>query len=345
MSTIEFSEYVITEKTIESKFVTSFILEPKNGAGCPVFFPGQHVALRLENGLIRTYTVSSNPYSRTHLRISVKREISENNQATNGVGSNFIHDRFDVGSEVDVSLPRGNFHLQLESDRPVVLLSGGVGITPMISMLHHLASGTRPVLFVHACKNRSEHSFAPEVAALKERSSHIETIYFYKNQEGYRSEDTNMRSGLIDSAFIHSLQLAPKTEFYICGPNRFMASVFNALIESGIEKDQIRFEFFSDPVDLSKNDTEDTDQAAVITFVKSGLSVPWNNFPGSLLEFAEKHGIKTESSCRSGACGTCECLVRSGDLKYFAEPLDPPLEDHAFLCITRPASSTIELDI
>jgi uncharacterized protein len=338
---LKYVSYRVMAKVRESEVVTSFELAPSDGGLVPAFLPGQYLTVRLPDGVIRTYTVSSAPDCRTHYRISVKRESL-------GRGSRHLHDHVYEGSLVDVMEPRGDFHLHHDRDtRPVVLLSGGVGVTPMISMLHALGRGETEVTFVHACENGAVHAFRDEVDQLVRESTRLKAYYLYRTpSEDDRRQGKFNAEGVLTVDHLRALVTSASADFYLCGPGGFMQAVYGALTELGVPADRIFYEFFGPSTLLGGREANVSEASGPeVVFARSGKRVSWGNFKGSLLEFAEENGAKPDSSCRVGVCNTCQCRIKAGEVSYFDEPADEPAEGYALLCVSRPTSAELVLDL
>lgn len=235
-------ELRVVEKVRESDDVTSFVLEASDGRPLPSFSAGQHVPVEVEVGGVgvrRTYSLSGAPDDGRH-RITVKRE-------PHGVLSRHLHDVAEVGSVLRVAPPRGTFVLDPSSTRPVVLVSAGVGITPLVSMLHDLVCSQpwRPVWFVHGARDGRHHPFASEVKRLAERASQVRTIVAY-SRPGPRDllgRDYH-RKGRVDGGLLRELPLGTDAEFHLCGPSAFMGALQQALEDRGVSEERIHTESF-----------------------------------------------------------------------------------------------------
>lgn len=368
--------YEVVRKVLESLEITSFHLRPKDGAGVTPFRPGQHLTLELPAGcgtpISRTYSISCGPYVTDHYRISVKRErapVGARN-VPDGLGSGFLHDQVDVGHELIIQEPKGSFVLDTQSRRPVLLLSGGVGITPLLSMLYALAThGDRDVWFIHACRDGGAHAFSSEVRALADSCSRIRVHFCYETPLGDDVLGAHFDSiGRVDRATLQPLLPLKDYDVYMCGSPGFMQAMFDLMVRLGVEEDRIAYEFFgagrrlrpseqaagphipalgsrpSRLVSSAASRAVETDAAYGVSFACSGIDAQWEDRYGNLLEFAEAKGLTPDFSCRAGICNSCECGLRSGKVKYVADALDPPAPGRVLICCTVPASDiTLEL--
>jgi len=358
-----FRTFVVKRKQPESQTVTSFYLAPQDGGLLPAYRPGQFLGFRLEvpgvdAPVVRTYTLSDAPGDGRHYRLSIKREPAPpgDRAVPPGLSSNHFHDNVRVGSTLQVRAPAGDFYLR-DGGRPVVLLSGGVGLTPMISMLNHLVADgdKRRVWFIHGVRNGAEHAFGPHVRELAGKHANVGVHIAYLEprpaDEPGRDYDS---SGVITLDLLQRLLPGPGCDFYLCGPPPFMKALFNALLDWGAAEDRIYYEFFgpatvlkedkaaagnpAPPTAAAAPDSAAAVSAAVaVTFQRSGLTVPWDPKAGSILDLAEANGLTPAFSCRSGVCHTCMCGLIEGEVEYVDDgvflPDDP---DQVLICSSRP---------
>ncbi|WP_198018778.1 PAS domain S-box protein [Azorhizobium doebereinerae] len=242
--------FVVAERRDESPQVTSFLLRPVDGAPLPPHRAGQHLTLRLERPgsapLVRDYTISCAPNG-DHWRISVKREPK-------GAASNWLHDHLPVGQHLEVRAPSGDFVLPDEATRPVVMVSAGVGITPMIAMLEAAvaAGDARPIHFVHGTRDRATHAFADHVAALAGRhAGAIRLDVFYSRprpEDGAGPDGTH--AGRIGLDWLRAETPLREASYLLCGPLDFLRDMANGLASAGVPRSRIRFEFFGAAEDI-----------------------------------------------------------------------------------------------
>ena len=320
----------------ESSSVMSIRFEVDDGTPLPVPRPGQYLTLRIpdagEPAPLRSYSLSS--YG-TDYRISVKRE-------DRGTVSRWLHTNIRVGSVVDVAAPRGDFYLTAGTG-PVVLLSAGVGITPVLAMLHALAAdrSDRDIVWVHATRDAATHAFAEEVSDLIADLPHARQQVIYTGS-----------AGRLDGEGIAALGLPRDAAVYMCGPDAFMADMRSALIDAGTDQARIHAELVRRPARHQSRHRRQTGGAPAsaggppgagppVSFSRSGLTVNWSAEYGSLLELAEACDVPTRFSCRSGVCHTCETHVIAGSTVYPQPPLEPPPDGSVLICTAEPRDGVV----
>ena len=350
----------VVAKTPESSLITSFHLEAANGSVLPAFRPGQFLVFKIPSGdakgyVLRNYSLSGAPDDATLYRISVKREPSARPGLPVGLSSNYLHDSIGVGDVLTVDGPRGDFVLDETSNRPVVLLSGGVGLTPMVAMLHRLAShSTRRVLFLHACDNGDVHALRDEVLQLIAQRPGLSAHFCYRQpSDADRAKGCFDSEGFVTRDVLQSLLCLDDYKFYLCGPPPFMQALYPALRSLGVEKSRIAYEFFgpatvlepgaalAQPTPKPAPPATGDSTAPNVTFRKSGISAAWNPKAQSLLAFAEELGLTPEFSCRAGVCGSCKAHLVEGSVAYFEDPLDELADNEVLLCCAKPTTEII----
>lgn len=336
-----FRQLTVTAVHDEGANIRSFTLAAPDGAVLPKWLPGQSIALRLraddsDSALIRNYSLSNQPGSAEY-RIGVKRE-------PHGAASGRLHAKVKVGDVLDVAAPRGTFFLT-DGDNPVVLASAGVGVTPVLSMLHSLAGANRPVWWLHGARNRAEQAFAEEVGTLLDRLPDSQSRVYYS-----RPTSAELRSRLSEDV-IAGLGLPPDSDAYLCGPAAFMAELSAALATHGLEPARIHTELFGAAAALTPGIAEvavpphqpagPRGTGPDVSFARSGISAPWGPPSTSLLEFAEACDVPTRWSCRTGVCHNCETALLAGAVRYDPEPLDPPAEGNILICCAQPVEDVV----
>ena len=331
----------------ESRAVRSVSLADLDGVKLPEWLPGQSITLRLhpessEAALIRNYSLSNRPGSDGY-RISVKRE-------PHGAASGYIHAHVKVGDLIDVAAPRGTFFLT-DSEAPVILLSAGVGVTPVLSMLHALvkAGSTREVWWLHGARNGDEHPFAEECRALLDRLPNSRSRVYYSRPG---SAD---RQGVDFSAegrlSIGGLGLLSDAEAYLCGPASFMNDLSAGLATYGLGSVHIHTETFGATAALTPGIAATSVPPHLppgplgpgpgVQFARSAISALWGPPYASLLEFAEACDVPTRWSCRTGVCHNCETALLAGSVRYDPEPLEPPAQGNILICCAQPSEAVV----
>lgn len=340
----------VIDKTRESNNVTSLLLENADGGSLAAGLPGQFVVLRLRPPdappLLRSYSLSGAP-SEVRYRISAKRNVA-------GVAGAFIAEGIQPGDIIEASAPRGGFTLQ-SGVGSVVLLSAGIGVTPVLAMLHALAAAKSPrqVWWLHGARNRGEHPFVEEArAALKALPRAHSHIRYSAPDPGDRLGADFDASGRIGASVLAELGVPQDADFYLCGPAAFMADLSAGLSEWGVSSKSIRTESFGAgsfltpgvAATLHKPPHPPVGPACsgpLVSFARSGLNVHWGPPFQSLLELAEACGVPVRWSCRTGVCHNCETALIAGAVGYQFDPLDPPAAGNVLICCSQPRSDIV----
>jgi ferredoxin-NADP reductase/MOSC domain-containing protein YiiM len=343
----------VAEIRPESASVTSFRLHPTDDAvPAPTSVAGQYLTVRLRPDaqappLVRSYSMSDLADERGY-RISVKLE---------GAGSRYMHDRVRVGDLIDVAAPRGSFVLR-DGDGPVVLISAGVGATPVLAMLHALAreASPRQIWWLHGARDGAEHAFRAEVDALLAALPDAHRLVAYSRPSQADEVDGHHDlTGRLDRAGIESAQVPREADFYLCGPDGFMREIRAALTASGVQPERVATEAFgavpshaSGIVSAGQRSPHPPDgppgTGPAVNFARSRLTVEWDPQYPSLLDFAEACDVPVNFGCRNGTCHNCESGILSGTVDYTLDPLEPPPTGRILVCCTQPASE-VTLDL
>jgi ferredoxin-NADP reductase/MOSC domain-containing protein YiiM len=337
----------------ESDNVTSLVLAPADGQALPLFQAGQFVVLRMlvdpnKAPVLRSYSLSDLPAA-DHLRISVKSEL-------NGIGSSFLCNRAREGDLLDVSAPRGSFTLH-PGQNPVVLLSAGVGATPVMAMLHALAAekSQREVWWIYGARNRAEHPFAEESHSLLKQLSRGRAYVVYSKPAASDVAGTDFdASGHIDIALLKKVEVPTASDFYLCGPPSFLKSMLDGLQTWGVPAGRVHTEIFGSldaitPGMAQVSHTPHLPQGTPgsgppVSFARSGITVAWDPKFASLLELAEACDVPVRWSCRTGVCHTCMTGLIAGSVVYDPEPLEKPAPGNVLVCCSHP-SVAVTLDL
>ncbi len=340
----------VSRKARESGNVISLALEPIDGQPLAAALPGQFVVLRLGPAsgpaLMRSYSLSGAPGA-SRYRVSVKREV-------HGAASAYVDDELQVGDLVYASAARGNFTLR-PGDTPVVLLSAGIGVTPVLAMLHALAAGssTREIWWLYGTHNGREHPFAEEtrglLAALPRGHSHI---CYSAPDPGDRLDVDFDAPGRLDMRALEALDPPRNGDFYICGPTAFMRDLTAGLAALGVAPDRIRTETFGSAPSITPGVVASAPRpphlpagpsgsGPMVSFARSGLDVRWGASFQSLLELAEACDVPVRWSCRTGVCHTCETGLIAGTIGYRPDPVGAPADGNVLICCARPENDVV----
>jgi ferredoxin-NADP reductase/MOSC domain-containing protein YiiM len=342
----------VTAMQDESADVLSLTLESADGEALPTALPGQYVVLRLQPitggpPLFRSYSLSG-PLSTERYRISVKIE-------PNGVAGTYLREHVRVGDRLDASSPRGSFILQ-SGEQPVVLLSAGIGATPVLAMLHVLAAdrSMRQVLWLHAARDREHHPFAAEVRglmrALPQARSYV--CYSRPGSADKLGEDFDA-AGHLSRPVFEEVHIPREAEIYLCGPNQFMADVKAALGMLGIAPQRIHVEIFNGSESMTPGvvsaakaaphlPKDDAGTGPRVSFARSGIAAHWKASEyQSILELAEACDVPVRWSCRTGVCHNCESGLVSGEVVYGPEPLEKPADGNLLICCSQPVGDVV----
>jgi ferredoxin-NADP reductase/MOSC domain-containing protein YiiM len=347
-----FRPLTVTAIDRECADVLSLTMQSPDGQPLRMALPGQYVVLRLQPiagdpPLFRSYSLSG-PLSTGRYRISVKIE-------PNGAAGTYLKDHVRVGDVLEVSSPRGSFILQ-SGERPVVLLSAGIGATPVLAMLHSLAAArsTRQVLWLYGTRDRRQHPFAAEVRHLMLALTYGRSYVCY-SRPGSRdemAEDFDAIGHLSRSVF-DKVGIPRDADVYLCGPIRFMADVKEALAMLGVAPERIHVEIFNGSESMTPGvvgaatrtphpPEHDANTGALVSFARSGIAAHWNATAyQSLLELAEACDVPVRWSCRTGVCHNCESGLVSGAVVYGPEPLDKPADGNLLVCCSQPIRDVV----
>lgn len=358
-------EFRVARRAFEDAAQTqcSFYLQPVDGQPLPPFKPGQFLTFALDVtprpavgaagaatacAITRCYSLSDQPEP-THYRVTIKRVPAPTHhpELEPGLSSNHFHDRVQVGDVLRVKAPAGHFFIDPDPGVPAVLIGGGIGITPMISMLRWCV-GQQPQRIVHlyyGLRNSGEHAFKRQLEALA--ASHpalrLNVVYSRPGESDLQGRDYQ-HQGHVDVELLRRTLPHGRHQFYVCGPPAMMRTLVPALAEWGVPVADIHYEAFG-PASVKLPGAAAsgvTDVAAVeVRFQRSGRTLNWDGGDTSLLDFAERHGVAVESGCRSGGCGSCETRLLEGTVHYDHAPDHDVAAGHCLLCVGRPASPLV----
>jgi ferredoxin-NADP reductase len=294
---------------------------------------------------VRSYSLSGDPGHEGY-RISVKRE-------PHGLVSGYLQDHLRPGAVVEVAAPRGDFVLE-PGPGPVALVSAGIGVTPVLAMLHQLSDehSPREVWWVHAAHDAASHAFNAEAAELLRSLPAAHSVVHYTAPATPPAPDSGIRAGRLTAAALAGLGLRPDTDAYVCGPEAFMDDVTQALVAAGLARDRVRTERFGARSAVNPGIVGEVRPAPhqppgepgagpSVTFARSGLTVPWSDGYPSVLELAEACDVPTRWSCRTGVCHTCATGLMTGAATYTTAPLEPPGTGQLLICCAVPAEDLV----
>jgi len=334
--------------------ICSFYLQPLDGQPLPDYKPGQFLTFSLDvpgvdgqvEEVIRCYSLSDTP-QREHYRVSIKRvSAPPGTDWLPGRSSNYFHDHVSVGTVLKVRAPSGHFHIDT-SVAPVVLVAGGIGITPMVSMATWIVAHQpeREVWLYYGVRNSGEAALTAPLHALASRHSNFRLRLCFSDPlpNDKLGTDYHHTGRIGTNLFRMELPLKPY-HFYICGPTPMMETLVPALDAWGVPDDRIHFEAFGPasikrPQKLGGSQASTGESNILVTFAKSGKTQPWSNSIGSLLEFAEAHGIAMNSGCRAGGCGSCQTQVNKGEVTYQQAPDFDAEPGSCLPCVCTPKTS------
>jgi ferredoxin-NADP reductase/MOSC domain-containing protein YiiM len=345
-----FRPFRVARKVRESGNVISLLLEPTDGQAVATALPGQFIVLRLGPAsapvLMRSYSLSGEPGARSY-RISIKREA-------HGAAGAYVDDKLQAGDIVQASAARGNFTLQ-PGDTPVVLLSAGIGVTPVLAMLHALAAeaSTREVWWLYGTRSGREHPFAEETRGLLKALGHRHSYICYSSPEPQDRPTLDFdAAGRLDAKVLAELDLPRNGDFYICGPSTFMSDLTARLETLGVAPDRIHTELFGAGPSITPGIAASPRRpphvpagppgsGAMVSFARTGLDVRWDPTLHSLLELAEACDVPVRWACRTGVCHTCESGLVAGKIGYRPDPVDAPADGNVLICCAQPEGDVV----
>ncbi len=347
-----FRSLVVTAIDQESQDVISLTMKSQDGQPLPTALPGQYVVLRLQTTaggppLFRSYSLSG-PRSTERYRISVKIE-------PNGAAGTYLREHVRVGDALDLSSPRGSFILH-SGERPVVLLSAGIGATPVLAMLYALAEARSPrqVWWLHAARDRQQHPFAAEVRRLIPALTCVRRYVCYSSPgPGDKMGEDFDLTGHLSRLVFDEIGVPREADVYLCGPTRFMADMKQALATLGVAPERIHVELFNGSEPMTPGilgvatraphpPRDDASTGPLVSFARSGVAAHWKaSAYQSILELAEACDVPVRWACRTGVCHSCESGLVSGEVVYGPEPLEKPADGNVLVCCSQPVRDVV----
>jgi ferredoxin-NADP reductase len=349
-------KFTVAKKTPECDDVCAFYLKPHDGRALPAFKPGQYLTFQLDlpgrdKPLVRCYSLSDSPHQKDYYRVTIKKEKAPPDKpgVPPGTSSSYFCDVLKEGDILNVKAPTGHFCLDMAKTNPIVLLAGGVGITPLLSMANAIAaSGTkREAWFFFGARNGREHIHKAELEKLaaENENIHLHVCYSKPGEKDVKGRDYQ-HEGRVDTELLKQLLPSNNFEYYLCGSGAFMKSLTDGLEAWGVPDKDVYFEAFG-PATVKKKAAVPTPEETVhlqkvmITFARSGKTVRWEPSAGNILEFALAQGVKIDSGCCAGGCGTCVVAIKSGAVDYLKKPDAEPEAGSCLTCICRPKNDLV----
>ena len=349
--------FCVVKLVKETPDCTSVYLQPEDGKPISSFRAGQHLTFKFKiagepKPVVRCYSLSDRP-DQDFYRITVKSVPAPHDRTDlpPGLASNFVHDSLRINDRIEVKAPSGHFVLDEASTAPIVFLAGGIGITPMLSMINHLiaTNSDRMMLLVYGVRNGSQHAFKKCLSDLEKKHAnlHLLNCYSQPNLEDIEGDDYQF-NGYASVDHLKSILPSKQCQFYLCGPPPFMASLYADLMDWEVCETQVFFEAFGQKsvrktCKYQSTGTASNDDKVCVKFATSNITAEWNSDCDSLLELAELNRAIIDSGCRAGSCGTCETGLLKGEVVY---PENQAIEcppGKCLACIARP-KGPVELD-
>jgi ferredoxin-NADP reductase/MOSC domain-containing protein YiiM/ferredoxin len=341
----------IAAKVRESTDVISLVLEPVDARSLATPLAGQFIVLRLlpqreTSPLMRSYSLSGAPNAARY-RVSIKCE-------TAGAVGAYLDREVGLGDTLEVSAPRGSFTLE-PGERPLVLASAGIGITPVLAILHGLAAepSAREIWWLYGARNGKHHPFALESRALLRLLPHGRSRIWYSRATAEDRLGTDFdAAGHLTVASFDALKVSRDADFYLCGPAAFMRALCTDLADWGVPHTRIHTETFGSCESRTPgiaashhrpvhSPVGPAGSGPLVSLSRSNLSVHWHPKYRSLLELAEACDVPVRWSCRTGVCHTCESGLVAGAVDYQPDPLESPADGNVLICCSQPGSDVV----
>jgi len=349
-------KFSVVKKVSECEDVNAFYLKPHDGRPLPQFKPGQYLTFQLDlpgrdKPLIRCYSLSDSPHQKDYYRVTIKREKAppDKPELPAGAGSSYFTEIVKEGDILNVKAPTGHFCLDMAKTNPIVLLAGGVGITPMLCMANAIAaSGSkREAYFFFGVRNRREHIHKDELEKLaaENENIHLHIAYSKPGEKDVKGKDYH-HEGRVGIELLKEILPSNNFEYYLCGSGAFMKSLTDGLEAWGVPDKDVFFEAFG-PATVKKKAAAPTPaetthlQKVMVTFARTNKTVRWEPAAENILEFAKAQGVKIDSGCCAGSCGSCVVAIKSGDVDYLKKPDAPPEAGSCLTCVCRPKNDLV----
>ena len=355
-----YRKYKVIRRVEESNLVVSLYLAPIDNISLAQFMPGQHLMFKLhipgqEVPVFRYYSFSD-IFNPEYYRVSIKKELPpvNNSSVPGGLASSYLYDQVKEGDILEAKGPSGDFYLDPKSSKPVVLIAGGIGITPLLSMVKSIAilNPGKTVYFFYGVNESSDHSFQMELQQIRANYDNVCITTFYNmvrfgDVKGLHYD----YEGFINVQTILQITQEIHLGYYICGPGGMMSYIRGELEKLGVSSDHIHTESFNNQNDqsleeqehelASKQDKRLAGTEFSIEFLKSGKTLLWDKRYRSILEFAEGNDIEISSGCLFGDCGTCLTEIKEGNVHYLHQTLITAEKGKCLPCSCVPTSDVV----
>ena len=349
-------KFSVFKKARECDDVCAFYLKPHDGKPIPPFKPGQYLTFELDipgrdKPLVRCYSLSDSPHRSEYYRVTIKKEKcpADRPDLPPGAASTYFTDAVKEGDILNVKAPTGHFFLELAKPNPIVLIAGGVGVTPLLCMAHAVAaSGSkREAWFFFGVRNGQEHIHKAELEQLaaENENIHLHVCYSRPGPQDVKDRDYQ-HEGRVNIDLLKQILPSNNFEYFLCGNGEFMKDITDGLDAWGVPEKDVHFEAFGPATvkkkaaPLTKSETTFLSKVQV-TFGRSGKVVRWEPSAGNLLEFATAQGVRIESGCCAGSCGSCLVAIKSGKVHYLKPPDAEPEQGACLTCICRPEGDLV----
>lgn len=346
-----YRKFEVERKVKETDDIASFYLVPHNRKPLPPFRPGQYLTFRFQlagrdKPLIRCYSLSdAADHDRYRITIKCIPSPRDKPEVPPGLASSHLHDVVTTGHLLDVMAPSGNFYLDESNDRPVVLIAGGIGLTPLLSMLNAIVATprTRETWLFYGVRDSSEEAMGDHLRDMAEEHAHVHLIRVHSRPgDGETKGEDYDYAQRIDLKLLREILPSSNFDFYICAPSAMMHDMYQGLRDWGVPEERIHYEAFGaasvQKVVTAPETAADKDTRIAVTFARSGKTVEWTPAVGTILDLAEGNDVAIDYGCRAGNCGTCLIAVRSGEVTYLSRPGAAAESGTCLACIGVPKS-------
>lgn len=344
-----FRKFRIDRIVNENSIIKSFYLSAHDGKALAPFLPGQYLTFRLKvpghsRPVTRCYSLSSSVDEQAYYRVSIREQTAPEEALPDGVSSCYFHQHLEEGDILDVRAPSGKFYLDLTEKTPIVLIGGGIGLTPALSKIDTLyqRKTQRDTWLLYGVKTKEDLIMTEHLDKIEASADNFHVHRFFSDQIDQSTSTGNSHHGRVTVAAMNTLGVPMDADFYICGPSGMIDSIVHDLKEQGVSEERIHFESFG-PGSLSKNKNVDSStknekstEVLPVIFSVSKKAIEWSQSHGTLLEAAEKAGIVIDSGCRAGNCGACATTILEGSVEYTEEPSTDIEKGQCLPCISIP---------